>query len=149
MAATRSVERACLGAFREEIRGVGRSVIFRSGECEYEMRRISRISHPNARPKTEITQMTSQSTLTTTPVAPLLDRLFTEAEATSPMASPALAALSGDHERLMRSKTEYASFYGSLKDYPLAVSRETGLLLYMLARGMRARSIVEFGTSFG
>jgi predicted O-methyltransferase YrrM len=93
--------------------------------------------------------MTSQSTLTTTPVAPLLDRLFTEAEATSPMASPALAALSGDHERLMRSKTEYASFYGSLKDYPLAVSRETGLLLYMLARGTHAKNIVEFGTSFG
>ncbi len=36
-----------------------------------------------------------------------------------------------------------------LKDFPLAVSRETGTLLYMLARGNGARSIVEFGTSFG
>jgi predicted O-methyltransferase YrrM len=90
------------------------------------------------------------TTLTTAPVAPLLARLFTEAEATSPMMSPALAALSGaDHERLMRSKTDYASFYGQLKDYPLAVSRETGSLLYMLARGSRAKNIVEFGTSFG
>jgi predicted O-methyltransferase YrrM len=32
---------------------------------------------------------------------------------------------------------------------PLAVSRETGALLYMLARSSRARNIVEFGTSFG
>ena len=32
---------------------------------------------------------------------------------------------------------------------PLAVSRETGTLLYMLARSCGARTIVEFGTSFG
>jgi predicted O-methyltransferase YrrM len=49
----------------------------------------------------------------------------------------------------MRSKTEYRTFYGALKDYPLAVSRETGTLLYMLARATRATAIVEFGTSFG
>jgi predicted O-methyltransferase YrrM len=49
----------------------------------------------------------------------------------------------------MRSKTDYRDFYGRLKDLPLAVSRETGKLLYMLARGCGARSIVEFGTSFG
>jgi predicted O-methyltransferase YrrM len=49
----------------------------------------------------------------------------------------------------MRSKTEYLEYYGRLKDLPLAVSRETGVLLYMLARGCGARMIVEFGTSFG
>src|SRR6202035_4190017 len=43
----------------------------------------------------------------------------------------------------------YRDFYGRLKNMPLAVSRETGALLYMLARSSRARSIVEFGTSFG
>jgi predicted O-methyltransferase YrrM len=32
---------------------------------------------------------------------------------------------------------------------PLAVSRETGALLYMLTRSCDARTIVEFGTSFG
>ena len=32
--------------------------------------------------------------------------------------------------------------------FSLAVSRETGLLLYMLARFSRAKAIVEFGTSF-
>jgi len=36
-----------------------------------------------------------------------------------------------------------------LKDIPLPVSRETGSLLYMLARSTRAQSILEFGTSFG
>ena len=90
------------------------------------------------------------TTLTTAPIAPLLDRLFEEAQAASPMNHPDAAALTAeDHARLMRSKTDYLDFYGRLKDFPLAVSRETGLLLYMLARGAKARSIVEFGTSFG
>ena len=49
----------------------------------------------------------------------------------------------------MLSKTDYRDWYGRLKDFPLAVSRETGALLYMLARGAKARNVVEFGTSFG
>ena len=90
------------------------------------------------------------NTLTTKPLAPLLDRLFAEAEASSPQSLPAFAAMTPEeHARLMRSKTEYRDFYGNLKDMPLAVSRQTGALLYMLARSARAQSIVEFGTSFG
>jgi predicted O-methyltransferase YrrM len=90
------------------------------------------------------------TTLTSTPLASLLDRLFDEADATSPAAIPALAALSSEERsRLMRSKTDYRDFYERLKDLPLAVSRETGVLLYMLARSSNARTIVEFGTSFG
>jgi predicted O-methyltransferase YrrM len=90
------------------------------------------------------------NTLTTTPLAPLLDRLFEEADASSPATNPALADLSpAEHARLMRSRTDYLEFYGRLKDLPLAISRETGALLYMLARGCGARTIVEFGTSFG
>jgi predicted O-methyltransferase YrrM len=90
------------------------------------------------------------TTLTTAPLAPLLDHLFDEAAASSPAANPALADLSADeHERLMRSTTDYLDFYGRLKDLPLPVSRETGALLYMLARSSGARTIVEFGTSFG
>ena len=89
------------------------------------------------------------STLTTSPLAPLLDRLFDEDAAASPATNPAVAQLSAkERERLMRSKTDYLGFYGRLKELPLAVSRETGTLLYMLARGCRARTIVEFGTSF-
>jgi len=90
------------------------------------------------------------TTLTESPLSPLLDRLFREADAVSPLAIPAIAALSREErERLMHSKTDYLDFYARLKDAPLAVSRATGLLLYMLARGAGARAIVEFGTSFG
>lgn len=92
----------------------------------------------------------SMTTLTEKPLAPLLDELFREAEASSPWSIPAIAALSlEERARLMRSKTEYVDLYARLKDLPLAVSRATGLLLYMLARSSRARVIVEFGTSFG
>ncbi len=90
------------------------------------------------------------TTLTDAPLAPLLARLFEEADAASPAASPLFAAIpAAERERLMRSKSDYLYFYGALKDFPLPVSRETGLLLYMLARHSRARTIVEFGTSFG
>jgi predicted O-methyltransferase YrrM len=90
------------------------------------------------------------NTLTTTPIAPLLDRLFKDADKSSPETSPVFAELSGEERaRLMGSKTDYLDFYGHLKDFPLAVSRETGALLYMLARSSGARTIVEFGTSFG
>lgn len=90
------------------------------------------------------------TTLTNTPLAPLLERLFDEADAASPMANPAFAAVSSeDRMRMMQSRTDYRDLYAALKDYPLPVSREAGLLLYMLARSCRARTIVEFGTSFG
>lgn len=87
------------------------------------------------------------TTLTTEPVVSLLESLFQQADATT---SPAAAELSPEERtRLLRSKTEYRAFYGRLKDLWLPVSRETGRLLYILARSSRARAIVEFGTSFG
>jgi predicted O-methyltransferase YrrM len=89
------------------------------------------------------------TTLTTAPVAPLLKRLHDQNASNSRAADPALADILVGHEQLMRSKTEYRAFYGRLKDFPLAVSADTGKLLYMLARSCRAREIVEFGTSFG
>ncbi|WP_026873474.1 O-methyltransferase [Inquilinus limosus] len=90
------------------------------------------------------------TTLTANPLAPLLDRLFDESSRAWSAAPPAVADLSPEErDRLMRSKTGYLDFYGHLKDLPLAVSREIGVLLYMLARGCGARTIVEFGTSFG
>ena len=90
------------------------------------------------------------TTLTTAPLAGLIDRLFHEADQVSWADNPALANMAdGDHARLMQSKTEYREFYGAMKDMPLPVSRETGVLLYMLARSTHARTIVEFGTSFG
>ncbi len=87
------------------------------------------------------------STLTTAPLASLLETLLQQADAAT---SPALATLSHEEsERLMRSKTEYIDFYGMLKDLWLPVSRQTGRLLYILARSIHARHVVEFGTSFG
>jgi predicted O-methyltransferase YrrM len=90
------------------------------------------------------------TSLTTTPLAPLLDRLFADADAALPAMRSAFADLSeAEQERLMRSKTDYRDLYGRMRGVPLPVSRETGTLLYMLARGCGARTIVEFGTSFG
>lgn len=86
------------------------------------------------------------NTLTTTPLAPLLERLFNEA-ATSGSSAATIGA--ADRARLFDSKTEYLDLYGRMKDLWLPVSEKTGTLLYMLARGSGARSIVEFGTSFG
>ncbi|MCA3780538.1 MAG: O-methyltransferase [Burkholderia sp.] len=90
------------------------------------------------------------TTLIQDPLASLLARLFDEADALSPATSPAFADVPRDEQaRLMRSKTDYIDLYARLKDFPLPVSRETGTLLYMLARSGGARAIVEFGTSFG
>jgi predicted O-methyltransferase YrrM len=90
------------------------------------------------------------NTLTSAPLAPLLDRLFNQARENLPAVDPALLNMSDDErKRLKRSKTEYVNLYSMLKDFPLAVSRETGALLYMLARSSGAKNIVEFGTSFG
>jgi predicted O-methyltransferase YrrM len=99
------------------------------------------------KPKTDMSNIT---TLTTAPLAPLLDRLFAEADEKSPATSSVVNDLSTEEwARLMRSKTDYRDMYGRLKDLPLPVSRETGRLLYMLAQSSGARTIVEFGTSFG
>lgn len=90
------------------------------------------------------------TTLTSPQLAGLLDRLFAQASAAVEETQLAVADLSGEERtRLMRSRTDYRALYGRLNNAPLAVSRETGALLYMLARGTRARNIVEFGTSFG
>lgn len=89
------------------------------------------------------------STLIQSPLAPLLQSLFREA-ANSPAPSDELAALRDDElDTLMRSKTAYLDFYKQLKRQYLAVSPQVGQLLYMLVRGSHARSIIEFGTSFG
>lgn len=93
------------------------------------------------------------NTLTTTPFAPLLDRLFAAAEApASPELREALAELAPEERARLAAGTEeadYRRFYGIAKDAYLAVSRETATALYLLARASGARTIVEFGTSLG
>ncbi|QRN94475.1 class I SAM-dependent methyltransferase [Archangium violaceum] len=90
------------------------------------------------------------TTLSAAPLAPLLDRLFAQADQSSAALMSTFAQMpEQERARLMASKTDYLELYSTMKDEALAVSRETGTLLYMLARTCRARTIVEFGTSFG
>src|SRR5579875_2723784 len=76
------------------------------------------------------------------PLSTLLGRLFAEAD-----------AIAEAHDRAPRGQRtppgDYIASYTQMKDQPLPVSRETGRLLYMLARATGARAVVEFGTSFG
>jgi predicted O-methyltransferase YrrM len=91
------------------------------------------------------------TTLTTAPLAPLLERLFREAEAPG-STRRATAPISPDESATLLTstrETDYRRFYALAKDAYLAVSRDTAQLLYMLVRATGARSIVEFGTSFG
>jgi predicted O-methyltransferase YrrM len=89
------------------------------------------------------------TTLTTPPLAPLLSRLFADAEASTEKMRRERANVPADEVARRAQTSDYLAFYARHKDYHLAVSPETGTLLYMLARNMGARSIVEFGTSFG
>jgi predicted O-methyltransferase YrrM len=91
------------------------------------------------------------TTLTTPPVSTLIAHLFADA---AQVDAPLMASLAGQprEERdafMARSKTDYRGFYGLAKDLYLAISPATGTLLYLLARATRARSVVEYGTSFG
>lgn len=91
------------------------------------------------------------TTLTSAPLSTLLQRLFAEAEQTEAAFRAERARLS-PAERAARSGTsaDYKTLYLThAKNVYLAVSRETATLLYMLGRSMKARSVVEFGTSFG
>jgi predicted O-methyltransferase YrrM len=81
------------------------------------------------------------TTLTTQPLAGVLAHLYDEADAPSPGLRAALTQAGPD--------AGYREFYALAKDAYLAVSRETGRLLYMLTRSSGASSVVEFGTSFG
>ena len=91
--------------------------------------------------------------LTTDPVAAVLKRLFREAEiADRPMTESfrqsdsirdALTKLLEDEAK------DYRALYGRWANNFLNVSADFGRFLYMCARARRAKSIVEFGTSFG
>jgi predicted O-methyltransferase YrrM len=90
------------------------------------------------------------TTLTSPPLSTLLERLFADAEASEADLRQQIGNLSPEERAArMRSMTDNRSYSTRAKDIYLAVSRETAVLLYMLARNARARSIVEFGTSFG
>ena len=90
------------------------------------------------------------STLTSAPLSGLISQLFADAEVSSALFAKDMAQFSPEQRTAMvSSESDYVSLYTKAKDTHLAVSPDTGRLLYLLARGSRARSIVEFGTSFG
>jgi predicted O-methyltransferase YrrM len=87
------------------------------------------------------------TTLTQPTVSVLLDRLFAEADALENSRRRERTTMSP--EQRAADRADYRQFYARMKDQPLPVSPETGKLLYLLARCSRARTIIEFGTSFG
>jgi predicted O-methyltransferase YrrM len=91
------------------------------------------------------------STLTTPPLSSLLSRLFAEADTTDGALKRELMTRSPAERAafMSRAKTDYRSFYAEARELYLPVSPETGRLLYMLARAAKARSVIEYGTSFG
>jgi predicted O-methyltransferase YrrM len=90
------------------------------------------------------------TTLMTPPCATVVAQLFAEADSSDARLWDRARNLPEEERaKLTASNKDYHALYANLKDFYLAVSRETATLLYMLARSCRAVSIVEFGTSFG
>ena len=92
------------------------------------------------------------TTLTTAPLGPLLERMFTEAQDPAFSGARVMQSLDPQDVRRLGASTrpeDYRHVYGLAKDSYLAVSPDTAHLLYMLARATRASHIVEFGSSFG
>lgn len=93
-------------------------------------------------------------TLTTPPVADVLDRLFADARAVDGPLHARWAEALDDSEAdvaqlLAREAADYPGLYHEYADNYLNVSAEFGRFLYVCARARRATRIVEFGTSFG
>lgn len=90
------------------------------------------------------------TTLTSTKVATLLKQMFDEIEPLDEAIRAQFESLTDEqYQNLQFDMADYKTFYSRMKDAPLAVSRTTAILLYMLARASKASSIIEFGTSFG
>jgi predicted O-methyltransferase YrrM len=75
--------------------------------------------------------------------------LFSDADVTEAILRQQIETFSPAERDALEGHGDYRKRYARMKDTHLAVSRDTGVLLYMLARSTGARSIIEFGTSFG
>jgi predicted O-methyltransferase YrrM len=87
------------------------------------------------------------STLQSKAVVSTLDRLLA-AEERQDLAA-AFAAVGVDMTGEFPVGLSSADLAERTKDIIMSVSREGGQLLYLLTRAVRARTVVEFGTSFG
>lgn len=87
------------------------------------------------------------STLLSGAVASTLDQLLAADEKEDVMA--AFAAAGVDMARDYTLEMSAAELADRTKNVIMSVSREGGNLLYLLTRVLKARTVVEFGTSFG
>lgn len=86
------------------------------------------------------------STLHSDPVVSTLNRLLAAEDQQDMVAAFAEAGVDVDGDYPDMSAAELAE---RTKDIIMSVSREGGQLLYLLTRAVKARTVVEFGTSFG
>jgi predicted O-methyltransferase YrrM len=84
------------------------------------------------------------------PLYSLVKKLEAESSASKEVFRLRMAGWSESEFREWRENThDYRALYAKAKDIHLAVSPRTAALLYTLARTRTARTVVEFGTSFG
>src|ERR1700691_2960891 len=86
--------------------------------------------------------------MTNTLAAPRLDtvltRLFAAADKDDELAAPTLPA-----GRATWAEVSAAELSDAREDYYIPISGDAGKLLYAMARAIRPRTVVEFGTSYG
>lgn len=91
--------------------------------------------------------------ITTGPVADLLPRLFREAEASDSALveewSDSASREDSISQLLTAEGRDYKGLYHRFAEHYLSVSPEFGRFVYLCARAGGARTVVEFGTSFG
>jgi predicted O-methyltransferase YrrM len=87
--------------------------------------------------------MTTLSTLDTDPVRSLLDEMLHAADAQEPELQSLVSRVAAD------GPLDEAALAPQLRDAWICVPREVGDLLATLVHAARARTVVEFGTSFG
>jgi predicted O-methyltransferase YrrM len=87
------------------------------------------------------------TTLQSEKVQAVLNRLHAEARANDSASWAQFEKFSPEEREALRA--DYRKEYGMLKNAFLPVGPELGRLLYLLATSARAKTIVEFGTSFG
>ena len=83
-----------------------------------------------------------KSWITTPKITELLDALYADAATNDPLVHKAAQESGAFSER-------GADFYKGMRKAYMAVGPEFGNLLYSLARSAKAKTVVEFGTSFG
>jgi predicted O-methyltransferase YrrM len=91
------------------------------------------------------------STLTSSVVAPVLARLYANAEREDRPLREQLEKLSPEQRKEMYEarQADYRANYERMHAAYIPILREFGTLVYILACARQAHTIVEFGTSFG